>query len=101
MNKRLLVAGLAGLIAISGTSIYAAAELSGSFGNTIAFEPGPVTEQQIRDKLAAAGFSNIQVMARNIFDVAGTRDGRSMQLAIDPRSGKVMLAGTDDDNDGD
>jgi hypothetical protein len=101
MNRRFLIAGFVGIAVISGASIYAAAELSVPGNGTVVFEPGPVTEQQIRAKLAAAGFSNIQVTPRNVFDVAGTRDGRSMQLAIDPLSGKVVIAGSDDDNDGD
>jgi hypothetical protein len=52
----------------------------------------PVTEQEIHDKLAADGFSNIQIKSRNFFDAVATRDGRALSLAIDPQSGKVMRA---------
>ena len=99
MKKRLMVAaGLAGLTIIGDLSIYAAAELPKDSFN---LGSGPVTEQEIRDKLAAAGFSNIRITSRNFFDAAATRNGRALQLAIDPLSGKVIHAGTDDDDDGD
>jgi hypothetical protein len=58
-----------------------------------------MTEQEIRDKLAAAGFSNIQIMPRNIFDAVAVKNGRALKLAIDPQSGKVIRAGADDDDD--
>jgi hypothetical protein len=99
MKKRLVVAsGLVGLTLIGAASFYAAAELPKDNFN---LGSGPVTEQEIRDKLAAAGFSNIRITSRNFFDAAATRDGRALQLAIDPQSGKVIHAGTDDDDDGD
>jgi hypothetical protein len=97
MKKRLLVAtGLVGLTMIGAASLYAAAELPKDNFN---LGSGPVTEQEIRDKLAAAGFSNIQVTSRNFFAAIATRNGRALQLAIDPQSGKVIRTGTDDDDD--
>jgi hypothetical protein len=82
MKKRLLAAtGLAGLTMIGAASLYAAAELPKDNFN---LGSGPVTEQEIRDKLAAAGFSNIQIKSRNFFDAVATRDGRALSLAIAP-----------------
>src|SRR5260370_37617597 len=97
MKKRALAAaGLVGLSMIGVASLYAAAELP---NNSLNLGPGPVTEQEIRDKLAAAGFSNIQVTPRNIFAAVAARNGRRLELAIDPQSGKVIRAGADDDDD--
>jgi hypothetical protein len=97
MKKRLIAAtGLAGLTMIAAASLYAAAELP---KDNLNLGSGPVTEQEIRAKLAAAGFSNIQIESRNFFDAVATRDGRALSLAIDPQSGKVILIGGDDDDD--
>jgi hypothetical protein len=96
MRKRLVVAsGLVGLTLI-GAAFYAVAELPKDNFN---LGSGPVTEQEIRDKLAAAGFSNIRITSRNFFDAVASKDGRALQLAIDPRSGKVIRTGSDDDDD--
>jgi hypothetical protein len=99
MKKRVLAAaGLVGLSMIGVASLYAAAELP---KGSLNLGPGPVTEQEIRDRLAAAGFSNIQITPRNIFNAVAVRNGRALELAIDPQSGKVIRAGADDDDDGD
>jgi hypothetical protein len=99
MKKRHLVAaGLMGLTLVGAASLYAAAELP---KNNINLGPGPVTDQEIRDKLAAAGFSNIRITSRNFFDAAATKNGRSLQLPIDPQSGKAIRTGIDDDDDDD
>jgi hypothetical protein len=99
MKKRLVVAsGLVGVTMIGAASFYAAAELPKDNFN---LGSGPVTEQEIRDKLAAAGFSNIRITSRNFFDAAATKNGRALQLAIDPQSGKAIRTGTDDDDDDD
>ena len=95
-NRVLVAAGLVGLSMIGAASLYAAAELP---KNSLNLGPGPVTEQEIRDKLAAAGFSNIQITPRNILDAVAAKNGRALELVIDPKSGKVIRAAHDDDDD--
>ena len=94
----LLAAGLVGLTIVGGASLYAAAELP---KNNLNLGPGPVTERGIRDKLAAAGFSDIRITSRNFFDAAASKNRRALQLAIDPQSGKAIRTGIDDDDDDD
>jgi hypothetical protein len=75
MKKRALAAAsLVGLTMIGAVSLYAAAQLP---KNSLDLGSGPMTEQQIRDKLAAAGFSNIQITPRNIFDAVAVKNGRA------------------------
>ena len=51
-------------------------------------------------KLAADGFSNIQITLRDgIFEAAATKDGRAAELAIEAQSGTVLQARGDDDDD--
>jgi hypothetical protein len=95
VKKRLFTAaGLAGLTMLGATYLYAAAESS---KDEFDLGSGPVTEQEMRNKLAVAGFSNIQITARNFFDAVATRDGRTLSLVIDPQSGTVIRVGGDDD----
>jgi hypothetical protein len=47
---------------------------------------GPTTEQQIRDKLIAEGFSNIQISQQgNLFETTATKGGRSNGRSIPDR----------------
>jgi hypothetical protein len=99
--KRVIIAGIISGCILAGTAgIYAATKaprdplISGS---------GPITEQQIRDKLTAEGFSNIQISQQgSLFETTATKDGRAVKWEIDSRSGTVFQAGrTDDDRDDD
>ena len=61
---------------------------------------GPITEQQIRHKLTAEGFSNIQITLQgSVFETVATKDGRQAELAIDAQSGIVSQDRDDDDDD--
>lgn len=95
--KRLFLAAVIGsLVAVSAASIYAASNLSGRLIPGV----GPITEQQIRDKLTADGFSNIQITLQgSIFQTNATKEGRGMGLAIDAESGTILQARDDDDDD--
>ena len=86
---------ISGFLVIS-TSIYAAGDSS----NRLIPGNGPITEQQIRDKLAADGFSNIQVTSQgHAFETTATRGGRVLRLAIDGESGSVLETQDEDDDD--
>jgi hypothetical protein len=96
MKRLFLAAVISSFVVVGAASINAASNLSGRL------IPGiePITEQQIRDKLTADGFSNIQVTSQgSIFQTKATKDGRALGLAIDAESGAVLQVRDDDDDD--
>src|SRR5882762_1562879 len=97
MRKVIRAALIGGAFAVGAASMYAASSPSGGklFPGT-----GPITEQQIRDKLTADGFSNVQITLRGgIFEATATKDGHAAELAIEAQSGTVLQARGDDDDD--
>ena len=96
MKRFFLAAVISSFVLVSAASIYAASNFSGRLIPGI----GPITEQQIRDKLAADGFSNIQIASQgSIFQTNATKDGHAIGLEIDAESGTVLQARDDDDDD--
>jgi hypothetical protein len=96
MKRLFLAAVISSLIVVSAVAINAASNLS----DRLIPGTGPITEQQIRDKLTADGFSNIQITLQgSIFKTNATKDGRTSGLAIDAESGTVLQARDDDDDD--
>src|SRR5712671_682400 len=74
MKRVFLAAVISSFVVVSAASIYAASNLSGR----LIPEIGPITEQKIRYKLTADGFSNIQITSqRSIFPTNATKDVRS------------------------
>ena len=99
--KRVLIAGIIGGCILAGTAaIYAATNVP---RDRLFSASGPITEQRIRDKLTAEGFSNIQISQQgSLFETTATKNGRAVKWEIDSRSGTVFQAGrTDDDGDDD
>jgi hypothetical protein len=98
VKKALIAAVIGGFIVASAAVIYAA---DSSSGTRLILGNGPITEQQIRDKLTADGFSNIQISQQgSLFETIATKNGRALRLAIDSQSGTVFQArGADDDDD--
>jgi hypothetical protein len=96
MKRILLASIIGGCIVVGGTSIYSATNWPGS---RLIPGTGPITEQQIRDKLTADGFSNIQITLQgNTFQTVATRNGRPTILEIDAQSG-IVHQDRDDDED--
>jgi hypothetical protein len=96
MKRLFLAAVISSFVVVGAASIYAASNSPDRFipGG------GPITEQQIRDKLTADGFSNIQIAPQgSTFQTNATKDGRALKLAIDAQSGTVLKAQDDDDDD--
>jgi hypothetical protein len=94
MRKVIRAALIGGAFAVGAASMYAASSPSG--GRLIP-GTGPITDKQIRDKLTADGFSNIQITLRGgIFEAAATKDGRGR---AGDRSPTVLQARGDDDDD--
>jgi hypothetical protein len=98
MKRWFFAATTVGFIAVgaASSSIYAGSKSPDRFIPGV----GPITEQQIRDKLTADGFSNIQITPEaSIFQTNATKDGRVLRLAIDAQSGTVLRVQDDDDDD--
>ena len=96
MKRLFLAAVISSFVVVSAASINSASNLSGRLIPGI----GPITEQQIRDKLTADGFSNIQITSQgSIFQTNASKEGHPVGLAIDAESGTVLQARDDDDDD--
>ncbi len=98
MNRRLLIAlmGGAGLLAATGALI-AAAQPEGQ-----PFIPGdkPVTEDQVREKLAADGFTNVQIVRQGgVLEAMGTKDGKTSKILVNAQTGRLATRDDDDDDD--
>ena len=95
--RKVTLAVITVAVAVGAASIYAAGNSS---GDRLIPWSGPITEQQIRDKLTADGFSNIQITLNgSVFETVATKEGRQAELAIDAQSGIVRREGDDDDDD--
>jgi CheY-like chemotaxis protein len=64
----------------------------------------PVTEVQIREKLQADGYTNIQVMRSDgYFEVTAAKDGKPAALAVDAATGRLAnepFRDADEDDEG-
>jgi hypothetical protein len=97
--KKALIAVVVGSLVVAGAAVICAADSSS--GTNLILGNGPITEQQIRDKLSADGFSNTQISPQgSLFETIATKNGRAVRLEIDSQSGAVFQArGADDDDD--
>lgn len=96
MNSRLLAAlvGVAALVATTGILIATAQPRGAVF---IAGDK-PVTEAQVREKLQAEGYVNVQIVRQgNFFEALGSKDNQTGKVVVDARTGR--LAADDDDDD--
>src|SRR5262245_32142942 len=58
----------------------------------------PVTEEQVRTKLAADGYLDVRVVSEGrYFEATGAKNGTTAKLRIDSQTGR--LAADDDDDD--
>src|ERR1700740_2561935 len=71
--RKVTLAVITVAVAAGSASIYAASNPS---GDRLIPGSGPITEQQIREKLTAAGLSNIQITLRgSVFETVAPKDG--------------------------
>ena len=60
----------------------------------------PVTEDQIRQKLAADGWTNVQIVRQGrYYEAMASKNGQTEKVAVDSQTGR--LRGSDDDDDDD
>src|SRR5262245_42865297 len=63
---------------------------------------GPITENQLREKLQTEGWSNIQIAQDGkYFRVTGYKYGKTAKLAVDSQTGRLRASNDDDDDDDD
>ena len=98
MNRKLMwVVGAGGfVIAATGLAIVMAEPTMGP-----PFIPGdqPVTENQVREKLQADGWSNVQIVRDGrYFEAIASKNGQNSKMVVDSQTGRLR-AGDDDDDD--
>jgi hypothetical protein len=97
MNRLMIwVIGGALLVGAAGLMIVAAEDRNGP-----AFIAGdqPVNENQVREKLQAEGWSNVQIAREGrYFEAIGAKDGETKRTSIDSKTGRLRAV---DDGDGD
>ena len=77
-----------------------ATEAGGTAGLATTVQATAMTDGQIRQKLQADGYTNVQVTDhdKDHIDVKATKNGKTEKLAINPQTGAAM-PDTDNDND--
>ena len=97
MNRKLIwaAAGLA-LAGIVGVAVVTAGP-----SQSPAFIAGdqPVTEDQVRQKLQADGWSNVQILRDGQYiEAVGSKDGQTSKVVVNAQNGRLR-ANDDDDDD--
>lgn len=95
-NLKIAIGGAALLAAATGLAIVMAEPSRGP-----AFIAGdqPVSEDQVRQKLQADGWSNVQlVRTGRYFEAIASKDGQNSKIVVDSQTGRLR-AGDDDDDD--
>ena len=96
MQKSLITAAVALGLMIGAMSLYAVAQPRDM---PLDLGPLPITEPQLRERLAAAGFGNIYVTPQTMFETLAEKNGVSMKLTIDAQSRTVTRLWDDNDDD--
>jgi hypothetical protein len=98
MNRRYLAALISGAVVVAATGLLmATAEPRGGV-----FIPGdkPVTEAQVREKMASEGYSNIRIMSQaGYFEALGSKDGKTGKIMVNAQTGRLVSGDDDDDDD--
>jgi hypothetical protein len=97
MQKSLITVATALGLMVGAMSLYAVAQPRRDLG--LYLGPKPITEQQLRAHLAAAGFSDIYVTPRITFETLAAKNGVSTKFSVDAQSGTVTRMWDDDGDD--
>lgn len=96
MNRRLVWLG-AGALLLAATGGVALAIAEGSRGGVFIAGDRPVTEEQIRQKLQAEGYSNLHIVRQaRYFEATGLKDGTTAKIVVDSQTGRFHDADDDD-----
>ena len=96
MQKSLITVAVVLGVTIDTMSLYAVAQPRDM---PLDLGPLPITESQLRERLAAAGFGNIYVTPRTMFETLAEKNGVSMKLTVYAQSGTVTRLWDDNDDD--
>ena|SRR5215475_12557692 len=100
MSYRVLMWALAAVLlvaAVTALDIYGERYRERRLGPAFIASNGPVTEEQVRQKMAADGWSNVLITREGrYFQVMGAKDQQASHFAIDSESGR--LRGSEDDD---
>jgi hypothetical protein len=60
-----------------------------------------MSDAQIKQKLESEGYANVRITEhdKDHVDATATKNGKPEKLAVNPQTGQVMPADTDEDND--
>jgi hypothetical protein len=99
-TKPALLGGMAGVVVI----VAAIVVYDRSHRRVLIAGDQPVTEIEVRQKLQADGYTNIQVMrSAGYFEVTASKDGKPAALAVDAATGRLAnepFRDADEDDEG-
>ena len=97
MSYRVLMWALAAGLLVAAVTAFDIYRERRDGGAVFIASNGPVTEEQVRQKMVADGWSNVLITREGrYFQVMGSKDQQTSHFAIDSQSGR--LRGSDDDD---
>ena len=97
MSYRILMWSLAVVLLVAGITAVDIYRERSRGGAIFIASNGPVTEEQIRQKMTADGWSNVQIAREGrYFQVMGSKDQQTGHFTIDSQTGRLR-GGEDDD----
>jgi len=97
--KRALIWSIAGGVLLAAAAALVIAAPERDAGPVFIEGNRPVTEDQVRQKLVADGWTNVQVVRRGRLVMAmGSKDGRTDAFAVDALTGRLRKDDDDDDD---
>jgi hypothetical protein len=97
MSYKVLLWTVAGVLLVA---VIMAVDLYGErreAGPVFVASNGPVTEEQVRQKMAADGWSNVLIAREGrYFQVMGSKDQQTSRFTVDSQTGRLRV-GDDDD----
>ena len=98
--KPAIIWSLAGGVLLAAAAAFVIAAPERDAGPVFIEGSRPVTEDQVRQKLVAAGWTNVQVVRRGRLVMAmGSKDGHTDAFAVNALTGRLRKDKDDDDDD--
>jgi len=97
MSYKMLMRALAAVVVVAAVTAFDIYRERRDGGPVFIASNGLVTEEQVRQKLAADGWNNVLITrAGRYFQVMGSKDQQTSHFAVDSQSGR--LRGNEDDD---
>ena len=97
MNRRTMAALIGATTVVAATGVWIAVA-EPSQGPVFIAGDKPVTDSQIRDKLAADGYGNILILRqRRTFEAMAAKDGVVAKFVVSAATGRLISDDDDDD----